>query len=293
MKKILLSILLSSAVFASLKVDTTYAVLGEIVKRVGGNDVSVRVLASSKHDPHYIVPKQSFITKLSRADLLIINGAGLEASWLPPLIQNANNKSIQNGAKGFLDISRFVHLIDKPTSVSHGDGDIHIRGNPHYMTDPHTVTVIAITIANKLAELDSIHAKNYKNNLDVFLQEWTIYLEELDKKMSQCRDKKVIQYHDLFNYFLKRYQYKSFGNIEPSPGESPNADHTAEIINTVKENKIKLILQDVYHSKNMAEYIAKNSDSEVVIVPHEVLMLKGINTLKDFYNTIANQLCFE
>ena len=130
MKKIIMISLLSTVLFASLKVDTTYTTLGEITKKVGGDKVDVIALGSSKYDPHFIVPKPSLLSKLRKADLLIINGGGLELGWLPPLIRSANNAKIQNGAKGFLDISHFVSMIDVPTSVSRAFGDVHAQGNP-------------------------------------------------------------------------------------------------------------------------------------------------------------------
>ena len=174
MKKILLSLLIGTAVFANIQVDTSYAAFGEIVKKIGGSNVDVIVLGASKYDPHFITPKPSLLAKLRDADLLVINGAGLEIGWLPPLIKNANNANIQAGAKGFLDISHFIPLMDKPTTVSRGFGDIHADGNPHYITDPHMVPTIAKVIAKKLSMIDGANTSKYNANLNKFLNEWNI-----------------------------------------------------------------------------------------------------------------------
>lgn len=291
MKKILLSVLFASAVFANIQVDTTYAALGEITKKVGGDNVDVVVLASSKYDPHFIVPKPSLLAKLRNADLLVINGGGLEIGWLPPLIKSANNANIQAGAKGFLDISHFLTLMDKPTSVSRGFGDIHAEGNPHYITDPHLVPTIAKVIAKKLSMLDEANSDKYSVNLDKFLKEWDVYLTDLDAKMLTCKDKKVVQYHELFNYFLKQYDYQSYGNIEPLPGISPSSKHTLEIIETIQKNGIKTIVQDVYHEKKTAEFIADKTGAKVAIIPHDLGAVESADTLENFYNTIASRLC--
>lgn len=291
MKKILLSVLFASAVFANIQVDTTYSTLGAITKKVGGDNVDVVVLASSKYDPHFIVPKPSLLAKLRNADLLIINGGGLEIGWLPPLIKSANNGNIQAGAKGFLDISHFLTLIDKPTSVSRGFGDIHAEGNPHYITDPHLVPTIAKVIAKKLSIIDETNADKYSANLDKFLKEWDLYLKGLDAKMLTCKDKKVIQYHELFNYFLREYGYKSYGNIEPLPGISPSSKHTLEIIETMDKNGVKTIMQDVYHEKKTAQFIASKTGARVAVIPHDLNAVKSADTLENFYDTIASRLC--
>ncbi len=292
MKKILfLTMWMTSLAFASLNVDTTYATFGAITKKIAGYLANVRVLASSKYDPHFIVPKPSLLSKLHRADLLIINGAGLELGWLPPLIKSANNPNIQVGAKGFLDMSHFISLIDVPTSVSRAFGDVHAAGNPHYFTDPHTVLDMAKAIAQKLEELDSQHANNYQTNLDKFLKEWRAYLKVYDANMATCRDKKVVQYHELYNYFLKRYGYTSYGNIEPLPGIAPSSKHTIELINIMKKNAVKTILQDVYHEKKSAKFIASKTAAVVEIIPHDVAAVAGSDSLEDFYNTIAKRIC--
>ena len=81
MKKIILFIVLATALFAKLSVDTTYSTLGAVVKKIGQDKVKVTVLGSSKYDPHFIVPKPSLLSKLRRADLLVINGGWLELGW--------------------------------------------------------------------------------------------------------------------------------------------------------------------------------------------------------------------
>jgi len=291
MKKLLLSVLLTTLAFASMEVDTTYSTLGAVAQKIGGDLVHVTVLGSPKYDPHFIVPKPSLLSKLRRADLLIINGGGLEIGFLPPLIINANNANIQPGAKGFLDMSHFIDLIDKPASVSRGFGDIHANGNPHYSTDPYTILVMAKVISKKLSLLDPKNAKNYRTNLSNFLQEWDAYLLHFDAKMAICKDKKVIEYHELFNYFLKRYGFTSYGDIEPLPGIAPSSKHTIELIHTIKDNGIKIILQDVYHEKRTAEFIASKTGAKVALIPHDVGAVKSADTLENFYNTIAEQIC--
>jgi len=291
MKKLLfLTLFITTGLFASLRVDTTYSTLGAITKKVGGNLVKVTVLGSSKYDPHFIVPKPSLLAKLHRADLLIMNGGGLELGWLPPLIRGANNSKIQNGAKGFLDISHYIPMIDVPTSVSRGFGDVHAQGNPHYTTDPHMVLIIARAIMEKLLKLDPENEAQYQRNLNSFTKEWQTYLKSFDNKMKMCKDKKVVQYHELFNYFLKRYNYKSYGNIEPLPGIAPSSKHTISLINTIKKNQIKLILQDVYHERKTAKFIASKTGAKVVLIPHD-MGAAGSKTLEAYYNTIATNIC--
>lgn len=287
---LLLTVFLGTLAFGSINIDTTYSTLGAVAKKVGGDKVNVTVLGSSKYDPHFIVPKPSLLAKLRRADLLIINGGGLELGWLPPLLRNANNAKIQNGAKGFLDMSHYVHMINVPTSVSRAFGDVHAQGNPHFSSDPHVVLVMAKAIKEKLIALDPGHEATYTKNYDSFISSWKAYLANFDAKMHTCKVTKVVQYHALFNYFLDRYGIKIYGTIEPLPGIAPSSKHTVQLINTMKQDGVKTILQDVYHEKKTAKFIAAKTGAKVVIIPHD-LGADGSKTLEYFYNKIANRIC--
>jgi zinc/manganese transport system substrate-binding protein len=149
---------------------------------------------------------------------------------------------------------------------------------------------MAKVIEKKLSEIDPEHSKIYKANLDKFLDEWNNYLVTLNTKMQKCSDKKVVQYHELFNYFLKRYGIKSYGTIEPLPGIAPSSKHTLQLMQTMKENGVKVIMQDVYHERKTAKFIAAKTGARVAIIPHD-MGADGSKTLQAFYNKIATDLC--
>jgi zinc/manganese transport system substrate-binding protein len=206
-------------------------------------------------------------------------------------VRGSNNAKIQVGAEGFLDLSHYINMIDVPSSVSRAFGDVHAEGNPHYMLDPYNVRIIAKVIEKKLIFLDEENSEYYKKNLDSFLKRWDIFLNKLDENMLTCKSKKVIQYHELFNYFLRRYNFKSYANIEPLPGISPSSKHTMQLINLIRDKDIKLILQDVYHEKKSAKFIASKTKVEVVVLPHDVGALKDAKTLESFYESVAEKIC--
>ena len=292
MKKIfILSLLLSLSLFAKINVVASYPYLAKITEKIGGSSVHVTALASPKMDPHFIVPKPSLIPKLNRADLLIINGAGLEIGWLPPLLKRANNARINPGSSGFADASKAIRLIDKPKTVSRAYGDVHPDGNPHFVTDPHNVISIAKLITMKLSHIDPEHKAIYQKNLSLFLKQWHTFLGEFDVQMRSCRGKKVVQYHELYNYLLKRYGIRSMATLEPLPGIAPSSKHTMKVISIIQSNHIKTILQDPYHEKKTARFIAKKTGAKVVIIPQDVGAVRGTESLESFYQTISERLC--
>lgn len=290
-KTVFIALLLTTTIFAKLNVATTYSYLGEVTKAIGGGFVKVTILANPKLDPHFITPRPSLIGKLRGVDLLIINGGQLEIGWLPPLLKRANNPKINAGGSGFLDVSGAVAMMDKPKSLSRAYGDIHPDGNPHFATDIRNIIPIAKLISMKLSLLDPAHKRDYRGNYQTFATKMKRLAQKLKSRYAGCRGKKIIQYHELFNYALKAYGVKSLGNIEPLPGISPSSKHTLELINLMKSQKITTILQDTYHEKRTAKFIATKTGATVKIVPHDVGATNSSKSLESFYATIAKQIC--
>ena len=291
MQKLLLTLLLlSSSLLAEINVAVSYPFIAALTKTVGGDNVEITTLAKGNWDPHFVVPRPSLILQVSRADLLIINGGGLEIGWMPPLIRQSHNRHIQPGTRGFLDLSQFVTLIDKPTSVSRANGDIHPEGNPHYVTDPYVMPKLANAIAQRLSEIDPDHSAEFRENAAAFETKWQGNLARWEKEMAPMKGSELIQYHELFNYFLKRYNLVSVGNIEPLPGINPSSRHTLELIKYMKAHNVKLILQDVYHSSKTAKFIAEKTGAKEVLMPHDVDAVHEADTLTHLYDTMVKRI---
>jgi len=291
MKYILLSLLLVSSLFAKLNVTVAYPYIKEITHSIAQDRVKITALSRGNWDPHFVVPKPSLVAYLRDSDLLILNGASLEIGWLDPLIKSANNPTIQKNADGYLDLSHYIKLQDIPKSTDRSLGHVHAEGNPHFILDPHNVIKLGKVIMLKLALLDPKNQAYYQKNFANFKAHWKKKLKIYDKKMSKCKGMMVIQYHELFNYFLRRYEINSIDNIEPLAGVSPNPKHTLKLINTVKNNNVKLILQDVYHEHKTANFISQKTGVKVVDIPHDVGAMRGTENLDKFYDKLVGQVC--
>ncbi len=268
---ILLLITLSPALPGSpLHVVTTYRYIADIVNRIGGDNVTVYALARGDYNPHIILPRPSFIAKVRQADLLIINGAQLEIGWLPPLVRQANNPAVQPGKPGFLDLSGFVALIDVPTVVSREMGDIHPEGNPHYYLDPENIPILAKAVTNKLCELDPSHREQYESNRMAFDSMWSQKLEEWKKQMLPFKDTRLVEYHKVFDYFLRRYDLPLAGTVEPLPGIPPTAAHTEYLESILAHEPARFILQDVYNPDDASRLLADKLNMTLVVLPHDV-----------------------
>lgn len=278
---------------AKLQVVTTYPYIADLVEHVGGQRVRVNALAGGQWDPHTIMAKPSFIAKLRRADLLVINGAQLEIGWLPPLLNQANNPKVNVGSRGMLDLSRFVKLIDVPDSVSRAHGDIHPDGNPHYYLDPHNMLPLAEAIAAKLSELDGAGSTVYRGNLADFQSKWNAKLDEWAKRLSGLKDTLVIEYHKNYDYLLRRYGLQLLGTVELLPGIPPTSKHIQELEGSIAGAKVRFILQDIYNPDEASRHLAAKHGIPMIKLPHDVGAVREAEGVFSLFDEIVRRLSHE
>ena len=295
MKKILLAslciLLLAQTSYAGrIRVLATYPYIADIVKKIGKNHVRVHYLARGSWDPHTVIPRPSFIAKVRRADLLIINGGQLEIGYLPPLLRQANNAEVFPGKKGFLDLSSSIKMIDVPRSVSRAQGDVHPDGNPHYYLDPHNIPPLAKAITRKLCELDYHNASQYQKNNRIFLNKWNTKLAEWDRKLKSLRGIRVVEYHKNFDYLLRRYGIVLAGTVEPLPGIPPTSRHMEAISQIITRNSVKYILHDVYHTERASRLLAKKHGIRMIVLPHDVGATDEAEGIFSIFDTIVRRL---
>jgi len=294
MKKIIilsfLVLLFPVSLCAKLRVVATYQYIASLVREIGGDLVDVNSLSNGNIDPHTVVPRPSFIAKASRADLLIINGASLDEAWMAPIISQSGNPAIRKGAAGFLDLSSFVRLRETPVAISREYGDVHPDGNPHFHLDPFNIPVLARAIREKLAKLDPKNALLYSEREKTFIGRWKKKNDEWSAVIKSGTIGKIIQYHNLFNYFFRRYSVENAGFIEPLPGIPPSSKYIAALVKTARAERVALIIQDVYHSDEAARYIARETGARVVVLPHDVGSVKGSEDIFSLFDEIVRRL---
>ena len=261
-------ILASTNVFADkLKVVTTIADLASITREVGGDRVDVTSIAKGYQDPHFVEPKPSFLLLLRNADLLEVVGLALEIGWLPPLLEQSRNDKIRTGARGYLDVSQGVEILDRPTgAVNRSMGDVHPLGNPHYWLDPANAVRIAIQIQNRLAELDPAGATYYAQRLNTFKVRINDAYKRWRAALAPYQSAKIVTYHNSWPNFVKSFGLNVVGYVEPKPGVPPSPSHTFELIKLMKDQHVKVIAMEPYFDQKTPQSVAAQTGAQVVIL---------------------------
>jgi zinc/manganese transport system substrate-binding protein len=287
----LLVLLVSLQSHAQIKIVTTIPDLKSIAELIGGDHVDVFSIATGYQNPHFVDPKPSYILKLSRADMFITVGLDLEIGWVPPLLNSARNSKIQKGGEGYVDASVGVPLLQVPTSrVSREEGDIHIYGNPHYWLDPMNGKIIAQNICDALRRMDQDHQADYQANLKKFDARIDEKAKEWEVELAKYKNTKVIVYHNEWPYFEQRFGLNIVDYLEPKPGIPPTPSQLAKIINLMKRENIKIIINSPYYLMDAPNLVARNTGAKVITLATMTGAFPPIKTYFDLFDYNVQQL---
>ena len=284
-------LLVASALFASaeekhLNVIATIPDLADIAREMGGANITVESMASGNEDPHAVPVRPSLAAKLARADAVIEMGLDLEHSFLPSLLEAANNPKLRQ--QGRIVASEGAVPKEVPTVISRAEGEQHSEGNPHMNLGPDYGKRIAKNICARFCELAPGNEASFKANLKTYLAKIADKEKEWKKKGAKLKGVKYVTYHPDFIYFADYFGMEPVGTLEPKAGIPPSASHTAQIINLLKDVKgPKLILREPQYSDSLPNEIAAQSGAKVVKV---AIMVNGLPEAKTWIEMIDANL---
>jgi zinc/manganese transport system substrate-binding protein len=274
-----------------LNIVTTTTNLASIAKTIGGEHVNVSSISTGKEDPHFIEAKPSYMLKAKDADLWIRNGLELEIGYEELIIEGSRNQRIRIGSPGHLDASEGITPLEVPIlKIDRSMGDVHPLGNPHYWLDPENGKIIAQNICRRLKQLDPEHADDYDRNLASFERKIDNAMAGWSAKLKPFEHTKIITYHRSWSYFARRFDLEVAAELEPKPGIPPSPGHLKDVIETVKENNIKVCLIEPFYNEKPANFISQNTGVKVVVVPASVNGTKEAQDYIGLIDTIVEKL---
>lgn len=183
---------------------------------------------------------------LESADVLVVNGSGME-SFLDKAVK-------QNGKLKIIDASKSedIHLLK--------DGD---ESNPHvWMSITYAIAQVkAITF--QLCEADPAHDKEYRKNALDYVMKLEKLREEMHGELDSLPHKDIVTFHEAFPYFAKEFRLKIVGVVEREPGTEPSPQELEETIEQVKKLPVKVIFTEPQYSPNAAETIAREAGGRI------------------------------
>lgn len=262
-----------------------------LAEEIGGDKVKTNSATNALQDPHYIQARPSLIAKVRRADLIVCSGAQLEIGWLPMLLRKGNNPGVMPGNPGFLEASRYVKRLDVVANPDRSQGDVHPQGNPHIQTNPHNIRLVAVAIAERMAQLDASNANTYQQGLEDFSQRWNAAITGWEERALPLRGKKVIAHHESWIYLENWLGLVEVATLEPVAGIPPTAGHLASLLDRFGDTgSADFIIRAPFQSEKPSSWLSERTGIPAVMLPLTVGGSDSSGDLFKWFDDILDRL---
>lgn len=233
-----------------LPVMASFSILGDLVKVVGGDRVSVTTLAGPDQDGHAFEPTPLDAKNLLQTRLLVVNGLGFDP-WAQKLAK----------AAGYRGASVVASQGIAPRGLPAEAGHSHAETDPHAWQDPTHVIRYVDNIAAALSQADPAGATDYQRRSQAYAQE----LQALDAwaraQFSGLApsQRKVITSHDAFGYFGAHYRIHFLAPQGLSTEAEPSARQVARLIQQIRREKIRAVFVENMSNPRLLAQLSRDA----------------------------------
>ena len=245
-----------------LSVVTTTAILADFAENVGSSRVEVRSLVPAGADVHSFQYTPGDIVDLNNADVIVSNGAGLDAS-LDPLLESINTTKVVHVvvSEGLWKSS----LNTNPRSEAENQlEEMPEQGNPHYWLDPVKAVHYVEQIRDGLIAADPENAPAYEANATSYtrsLQDLDVDIaSKLEEVLSERRH--LITFHDAFGHFARRYGWEVSAFVPNEAGDvTPGA--LTGVIELIRGSDIPAVFAEPQFNSEVLEQVANDTGATI------------------------------
>jgi zinc transport system substrate-binding protein len=197
------------------------------------------------HD-YQLVPAD--LKVLEKADIFVINGAGME-SFLEKVISQLPDLTIIEAAKG-MDL-----LVD-----ANGEE------NPHVWVSISGAIQEIKNITDGLITADPTNEVFYRKNSEKYIKKLETLKNSMHEALIDVRTRDIVTFHEAFPYFAYEFDLNIVSVIEREPGSEPSAGELADTIKAINDAQAKVIFAEPQYSAKAAESIAAQTGAEIYVL---------------------------
>jgi len=257
----------------ALQVLATTTVLADLVGHVGGAKVAVQSLVPKGGEVHTFDPTPSDMTRVAEADLIVMNGLGLD-EWLAQMVADSGAAAplveLGEDLPGVTYIEGGEEHEEEAPEASEDPND-HGAVNPHLWLDVTYASLYVGRIVEALVAADPDDAAIYEANgaayqatlatLDSWVRDRIATIPEANRKL--------VSFHEAFPYYAAAYGLEIVGTIVEAPGQDPSAGEIATLVEAIKASGAKAVFTEAQFSPELAQTVAAEA---------------GVTFVSDLYN---------
>ncbi|WP_313482840.1 metal ABC transporter substrate-binding protein [Stutzerimonas kunmingensis] len=234
-----------------LQVVTSFSILADLTREVGGDRIELTNLVDADADAHVYEPSPDDAKALLRADLIVANGLGFEP-WLERLLASSEPKGKR------IDASAGV----VPLML---DEDGEAVPDPHAWQSLTNAEIYVRNIAKALGELDPANLNVYIERRDAYLTRLHALLKKADAQIAglPTSQRKVVTSHDAFGYLGQAWQLEFIAPQGFSTHDEPSAAEVAALIRQIRSEGVRAVFVENIRDPRLIRQIADEAGAKV------------------------------
>lgn len=238
-----------------LKVVTTYSIIYDMVKQIGGDKVEIHSLVPIGANPHEYDPLPKDVMKMTDADMVFYNGLNLEegGAWFKKLLKTAN-KSEKDAP--VYKVSEGVEAIYLETKGLEKEPD------PHAWMNIKNGILYAENVKKALMKEDPKNKEFYAKNADKYVAELQKLHDETVNRIHQIPEEKrfLISSEGAFKYFGKAYNIKTGYIWEINSENQGTPDQIRDVVSVIQTNKVPALFVETSVDRRSMETVSKETN---------------------------------
>lgn len=250
-----------------------YQIVRNVTQERDGLKVDL-MLPSQMGCPHDYALTPQDMRKLAKADILVVNGLGME-EFLGAPVQKANphikvidsssgiNETIQYTAEEEHDHD--AHVRHAEEHHEHESHHHHNGVNPHLFASPRMTARLVMNIATGLAKADPDGAAIYFKNAKSYAATMNQLADDMAAIGKHLKNNRVVQPHGVFDY-LARDMGLEIVALMQAHGQEPAAAEMMQIIQQIKEKRAGAIFTEPQYSDKVGKTLAQETGIPVAVL---------------------------
>lgn len=238
----------------AVNVVATFYPLAAFARGVAGDRATVSSIVPIGMEPHEYEPTPQDILAIRKADLFLVNGAGMD-EWAKKLRPELEARGV-----------KILVMEDVVTLRLHeGEAAGSSVPDPHFWLDPMLAAKETAAILGALVAIDPSNAGTYDRNGSRLNEKFFALDRSFRQALVSCAKHDIITSHDAFGYLAARYGFVSHAIAGISPEEEPSPRRIAEFSNLAKTLGTRYIFTESLVSPKIAETLAREAGAETLV----------------------------
>jgi ABC-type Zn uptake system ZnuABC Zn-binding protein ZnuA len=218
------------------------------------------------------------VQKVSKAQVLIINGLGME-EFLSALLEKAGGKlKVVDSSDGIRQILEYedtehheheMHEGKANKEPEHEAGEHshdseegqheHSGINSHLFASPRMVAILAANIGARLAKIDPAGADIYLTNAKRYADQMNRLADDFATLGRRLKNDRIVTQHGVFDYLARDMELRVVAVVEAHAGQEPSAAQMLEIVETIRHEKAGAIFTEPQYPEKIGQTLAREA----------------------------------